>query len=144
MLKYVLSPLTFVMLTSAASASVVQESSVGEFSNDPTAPYIVAAGTQTVLGTGDADVFDFLRFDGLADGAQNQEQFGLTWKPNATISLDPSFSGSLYVGLYFNSGTDIGYTITLPTQILAVPLPASGLLMLAGMAGLARLRRRPA
>jgi hypothetical protein len=63
------------------------------------------------------------------------------------LALPDSYSGSLYVALYFTHGKDIGYNISVPQNVAApaapVPLPAGiGLLGMAlGALGLLRARR---
>ncbi len=67
--------------------------------------------------------------------------------PSQTISLalGPSFGGTLYLGLYFTYGQDLGYTVSLPGNAApppAVPLPASAWLLGAALAGGAAVLRR--
>jgi hypothetical protein len=70
--------------------------------------------------------------------------------PSQTLSLalGPGFGGTLYLGLYFTYGQDLGYAVSLPGNAApppAVPLPASAWLLggaLAAGAGAARRARR--
>ena len=55
---------------SAAHAATIYESTVGGFSSNPLAPTVIAAGTDSIVGTGDGNIFDIFRIDGLAPGAQ--------------------------------------------------------------------------
>lgn len=65
-----------------------------------------------------------------------------------TLALGPGFTGTLYLGLYFTYGQDLGYTVSLPGNAApppAVPLPASAWLLAGGLAlgaGLRRAKRR--
>ena len=65
-----------------------------------------------------------------------------------SLALGPGLAGTLYLGLYFPYGQDLGYTISLPGNVApppAVPLPASAWLLgsaLAAGAAARRARRR--
>lgn len=61
-----------------------------------------------------------------------------------SLALGPSFGGTLYLGLYFTYGQNLGYTISLPGNAApppAVPLPASAWLLGAALAAGAAARR---
>ncbi|WP_413875344.1 hypothetical protein [Albidovulum sp.] len=71
--------------------------------------------------------------------------------PSQTLSLalGPGFGGTLYLGLYFTYGQNLGYTASLPGNAApppAVPLPASawllGGVLAAGAAAARRAKRR--
>lgn len=66
--------------------------------------------------------------------------------PTQTLSfnLGPSFAGSLYLGLNLSFGRALTYSLSVPgnAPVAPVPLPASALLLGAGVAGLGALRRR--
>lgn len=70
--------------------------------------------------------------------------------PSQTLSLalGSGFTGTLYLGLYFTYGQNLGYTVSLPGNAApppAVPLPASAWLLgtaLAAGAARARAKRR--
>ena len=61
-----------------------------------------------------------------------------------SFNLGPSFAGSLYLGLNLTSGRALTYSLSVPgnAPIAPVPVPASALLLGAGVAGLGALRRR--
>ena len=69
-------------------------------------------------------------WDGQDAGAFNLNY----WQPGQTVevSLDDSFGGDLYLGLYFTHGSGISYNAALPTAVSSVapvPVPAAGLLL---------------
>lgn len=69
----------------------------------------------------------------------------LTPVQTVTLDLDQSFGGTLYLGLYFTFGQDIGYRISLPGNLASVPLPAGALLLSGALAaaGVVRGAGRP-
>ena len=67
--------------------------------------------------------------------------------PSQTLSLalGPGFGGTLYLGLYFTYGQNLGYTVSLPGNAApppAVPLPASAWLLASVLAASATAARR--
>ncbi|WP_413864914.1 hypothetical protein, partial [Albidovulum sp.] len=67
--------------------------------------------------------------------------------PSQTLSLalGPGFGGTLYLGLYFTYGQDLGYADSLPGNAApppAVPLPASAWLLRGALAAGAAAARR--
>ncbi len=65
------------------------------------------------------------------------------------LTVDDSFSGNLYLGLYFTYGSGLSYSIYIPSNAEAyasVPLPAGGLLLMTALGGVglstARRNRR--
>ena len=61
----------------------------------------------------------------------------LTPAQSFTLNLDSSFGGALYLGLYFTYGQNITYSVSLPGNAPAVPLPATAGLLGSVAAGLA-------
>lgn len=67
--------------------------------------------------------------------------------PSQTLSLalGPGFGGTLYLGLYFTYGQNLGYTVSLPGNAApppAVPLPATAWLLASVLAAGATAARR--
>ena len=60
----------------------------------------------------------------------------------ASINLDSSFGGSLYLGLYFTFGQNLSYSVSLPGNATppSVPLPASVGLLAGALAGFGAMR----
>jgi len=85
-------------------------------------------------------------WDGTTFGVVNSNYY--TPNQQVTLNLNAAFAGTLYVGLYFTYGSNLGYSISvpgnaaLPPPVSGVPLPAAGGLMLAGIAGLGGLGAR--
>jgi hypothetical protein len=89
-------------------------------------------------------------WDGTTFGVVNSNYYS----PNqqVVLNLNAAFTGTLYVGLYFTYGSNLGYSISVPGNVAppppppppvtGVPLPAAGALMLAGIAGLGGLSVR--
>ncbi len=62
-----------------------------------------------------------------------------------TIEFDDSFTGTLYVGLYFTHGSDLQYSISTDAShedAPVVPVPGAGVLMLSALAGAGALQWR--
>lgn len=85
-------------------------------------------------------------WDGTMAGSVSIGYFNQT--QSLTLALGPGFAGTLYLGLYFTYGQNLGYTLNLPGNAAptpAVPLPASAWLLgsaLAAGAAARRARRR--
>ena len=80
-------------------------------------------------------------WDGTYGGTFNVGYYNQT--STASFALGSGFAGTLYVGIY-GWGSPVGYTVSAPGNAPApVPLPASAVLLLAGIGGLGAVARRP-
>jgi hypothetical protein len=100
---------------------------------------------------GGAILYDKQPFDYGWDGTYAANVQIDYWTPSRTyeLALADSFTGRLFLSLNFTHGSELAYTIAVPSNApssspSAVPLPAGAPLIAAGVAALAglRLRRR--
>lgn len=179
-------------LAGGAAAATLNEATAtgGAFSGRWDSPTEIAAGIDTIAGTGGQNAYDNFVFTGLPSGAQTltltfsapagigysysaggsllyaDKPFRWGWDGSTAgtvqidyytrsrsyeIALGDGFSGKLYLALNFTHGSDLAYTIGVPSNAMPVtaspvPLPAGAVLMgsavaALGAAGLFRRRR---
>ena len=84
--------------------------------------------------------------DGTLAGAFSIYDFGFFSSTTQTLSfnLDSAFNGSLFVSLSLALGSPVSYSISIPgnAYVAPVPLPASALLLLAGLGGVGAVAHR--
>jgi len=119
-----------------------------------TLDFAAPAGVGYSYAAGGTVLYSTQPFAWSWDGTTLGSIFTGYWSPSQslTLALGPSFTGQLYLALNFTFGSNLGYSVNVPSNALAtpapiganVPLPAGGMTLatVLGGLGVAGWRRR--